>query len=231
MMRGSGCRNTATTSRQGVSICGRVAPVATDRELLDAWRAGDGTAGSELFERHYDALYGFLWNKVPDSVEDLVQKTMLACVEGRDRIESDFVGYMLGAARRLLYREYDRRQREGARFDYGVSSAHDLAPSPSAQLAAHGEEVLLHAALRRIAFDYQVALELHYTQGIRGPQLAAILDVPEGTVRSRLRRGLAQLRVRLGELEASPALAREALTALEAWESELPEDPTSETGT
>jgi RNA polymerase sigma factor (sigma-70 family) len=202
--------------------------VTSDRELLEAWRQGNREAGSELFERHFDVLYSFLRNKTPDGVDDLVQKTMLACVEGRDRIEGDFIAYMLGAARQLLYREYDRRKREGARIDYGVTSAHELAPSPSSMLAVRGQLLLLHAALRRVPFDYQVALELYYFQSIRGPRLATILDVPIGTVRSRVRRGIEHLRVWLDKLEASPELRREAVAALDAWEQELPEDTASD---
>ena len=37
--------------------------------------------------------------------------------------------------------------------------------------------------------ELQVALELHYWEDLSGPELAAVLEIPEGTVRSRLRRG------------------------------------------
>lgn len=196
-----------------------------DRELLEAWRAGDKAAGSELFERHYDRLHGFLNSTLPDAAPDLVQKTMLACLEGRDRIQTDFVAYMFGTARQLVYREYDRRQRDGQRIDYGVSSAHELGPSPSSVIAQHQENGMLIEALRRIPLDYQVALELYYFQGMRGPRIAESLGIPEGTVRGRLRRGLEQLRKRLGEVEANPDQVRDASSTVDRWETDLVATP------
>ena len=168
----------------------------SDFDLLEAWRGGDNVAGNELFDRHFSALYSFFRNKTQRGVDDLVQKTFLACVEGRDRFRQDasFRTYMFAAARRILYREYDRRHKQDERIDYGVTSAHDLDPSPSQIVARKGEQKLLLQALRLIPIDYQVALELYYVQGFRGPELAEILDVPEATVRSRLRRGLEQLK-------------------------------------
>ena len=58
----------------------------------------------------------------------------------------------------------------------------------SAEAAQHEEQRLLLEALRRIPLDLQIAIELHYWEGMSGPDLAQVLDIPEGTVRSRLRR-------------------------------------------
>lgn len=199
--------------------------MASDEELLEAWRGGDAAAGSELFERHFDLLYGFFRNKAPESVDDLVQKAMLACVEGRDRIRGAFAGYLIGVARRLLYREYDRRRIDAARIDYGVTSAHALSPSPSSVMAGRAEQVLLHAALRRIPLDNQVVLELRFFQGMTGPQLADVLELPEGTVRNRLRRGLEHLRRQLTVLEADPEARRATEVEIERWAAELAAEP------
>ena len=57
-------------------------------------------------------------------------------------------------------------------------------------------------ALRRIPLELQVALELYYWEGMAGPELAAALDLPEGTVRTRLRRGRQLVREQLTELGA-----------------------------
>lgn len=196
--------------------------VSDDSELLEAWRAGDKAAGSILFERHFDRLHAFLSSTVPDAADDLVQKTMLACIEGRDRIQTEFSAYMFGTARQLVYREYDRRQRDGRRVDYGVSSAAELGPSPSSVLARHQQLDMMRTALQRIPLDYQIALELYYLQGMRGPRIAEALAIPEGTVRGRLRRGLDGLRKRLAEIEVDPEQARAAAGAVARWESELP---------
>jgi DNA-directed RNA polymerase specialized sigma24 family protein len=59
------------------------ATAATDIELLEAWRGGDRRAGEQLFERHYAAVARFFRNKLEFGVDDLIQRTFLACVEGR----------------------------------------------------------------------------------------------------------------------------------------------------
>jgi RNA polymerase sigma factor (sigma-70 family) len=199
-----------------------VKAVRDDIELLDAWRAGEEAAGNELFDRHFDDLYGFFRGKARDGVDDLVQKTFLACVEGRDRLrgEATFRTYMFAAARRIFYRHLEHRRRD-ERVDLGVTSLHDLEPSPSQVAAGRAEQRLVREALRRIPVDYQVALELYYVQGFRGPELAEILDVPEATVRSRIRRGLEQLRARVTELASSPDVLESTVHRLEDWAASL----------
>ncbi len=47
-----------------------------DAELLEAWRSGDQPSGETLFERHFDALYRFFYNKTTAAqLDDLVQDT------------------------------------------------------------------------------------------------------------------------------------------------------------
>jgi len=195
--------------------------MATDADLLEAWREGDQRAGRELFDRHYDGLYVFLRNKAGPNIDDLVQQTMTACVEGRDRIRGEFVHYLFGTARHLLYSDYRRRAANGDREpDFGVTSACDLAPGVSSVVRAREEHQLLQTMLRRIGLDNQVVIELHYMQGFRGPEIATILDIPEGTVRSRLLRGLKQLR-NLLEAHAVPTdEAKHARTTLEEWSAD-----------
>jgi RNA polymerase sigma-70 factor (ECF subfamily) len=199
--------------------------VPTDFELLDAWRAGDRAAGSTLFDRYFDGLFRFFRNKVTDGADDLVQQTFLACVQTRDRFRGDssFRTYLFTAARSKLYDYLDHRRKEGAAVDYGVTSCADLGISPSSIVARNEQQRLLLLALRELPIDLQIALELYYFEQIRGPELAQVLGMPEGTVRSRLRRGLDLLRGRLHELAHSPEAAVATLTDLDAWAAALRE--------
>src|SRR5690606_12989864 len=92
---------------------------------------------------------------------------------------------------------------------------------PPSHLDARHEQRLLLAALRHIPLDLQIALELHYWEGMAGPELAEVLGVPEGTVRSRLRRAKELLTERLGELADSPALLESTLSDLDGWARSL----------
>jgi RNA polymerase sigma factor (sigma-70 family) len=198
-------------------------PMASDIELLEAWTAGDAEAGNALFERHFDPLYRFFRNKVADGIDDLVQQTLLACVRGREnfRQDSSFRTYLFGIARNVLFQHFDRRGREGERFDYGTVSVADLGESPSHVVAARAEERLLTAALRRVPLDDQIVFELYYWENMSAPQLAETLGLTEPAVRSRLRRSLERLRTAMADLASSPA-ELESLTAdLERWAASL----------
>ena len=179
-------------------------------------------AGNSLFDRYFDSLFRFFRNKANENADDLVQQTFLACVKSREHFRGDasFRTYLFTAARSKLYNYLDKRRRESG-IDYGVTSCADLGISPTGIIANDEQQRVLLAALRALPVDLQVALELYYFEQIRGPELAIVLDVPEGTVRSRLRRGRDILRQRLEELMANPKVVESTMTDLESWAKAL----------
>ncbi len=172
-----------------------------DYALLNAWGQGDLQAGRALFQRHFDALHRFFHTKVDNNAEDLIQQTMLACVEARARFRGDssFRTYMFQIARFQLYAYYRARNRERD-FDPNLLSAIELAESPSATLVRQEDARLLLQALRTIPLDAQTLLELWFWEDLSGAQIAEILGIVEATVRSRLRRAIQRLREQLGAM-------------------------------
>jgi RNA polymerase sigma factor (sigma-70 family) len=218
-------RHAPLVRQLGPSILGYPANAAmeSDFALLEAWKAGDDESGNALFERHFDALYRFFRNKVSDGIDDLVQQTMLACVRNREsfRQNSSFRTYLFGIARNILFHHFDRRSREGERFDWGTVSVADLGESPSRVVAARAEQRLLAAALRRVPLDDQILLELYYWENMSGPELAEALDLTEPAVRSRLRRSLERLRNAVEQLASSPVELESVSMDLERWVASL----------
>ena len=102
-------------------------------------------------------------------------------------------------------------------MDIAQLSLEDLGDSPSQRVARTQNERLLLGGLRRIPMDAQILLQLHYWESLPGPALARVLEVPEGTVRSRLRKAKAQLVEAMRELADSEAVWRETVDDLEAW--------------
>lgn len=190
----------------------------SDFELLDAWGLGDRAAGSALYHRHFPALYRFFRNKVDDAVPDLVQRTFLACVESRERFrrESSFRTYLFHTARFQLYLHYRDLKRNPA-LDFAVISAADLRTSPSDLIARKQDGRLLLEALRRIPIDHQIVLELSFWEEMSGPEIAQVLGLPEGTVRSRLRRAGLRLRAELQGLGGQLDPMRDTADDLTAW--------------
>ena len=173
-----------------------------DAALLEAWRAGDAAAGQELFARHSASVMRFFRNKLDVDLEDLVQRTFLACVESRDRVRdgSSFRAYVLRIARNELVNHYAARQRAAARVDPLTTSILDLGASPSVMVASDERDRALLTALRRLPLDLQTALELHYWEELSTAELAEVLAIPQGTVKTRLFRAREQLRVTLREV-------------------------------
>lgn len=187
-----------------------------DPDLLAAWRAGDRGAGGELISRHHRLLYRFFRNKADDALEDLVQRTFLAIIEHREEIRDAgaFRGYLLAVAKRELVGHFRRNGRLRDRFDPLTGSVEDAATSPSRAVAQDQERARLLAALRRIPLSFQVALELHYWEGATAGELAAVLEIPEGTARSRLRRGKELVRAELAKVGTAAVSDDSELDAL-----------------
>ena len=194
----------------------------SDARLVEAWRGGDREAGKRLFERHYAGVARFFRNKVGEAGPDLIQRTFLACVEGRERFrrESSFRSYLFSIAYKIVCKYYRERRRDAGRVDFEEESAHSLS-SPISAVAARQEQRLLLEGLRRLPVDYQVVLELHYWEGMSATELADVLGIPVGTAKTRLRRGRELLEERLRELSASAVLLQSTLANLDAWAAQL----------
>jgi RNA polymerase sigma factor (sigma-70 family) len=178
--------------------------MATDAELLAAWRAGDRRAGDELVSRHWASIAGFFRAKVAgDHAADLIAQTFLACCEGKDRIEGDNVKAYLFAIARNRLADHLRRILERPTVDWSMTSLADLATGPFSQLWRTQRDALLKEALRRIPLDEQIAIELFHFEHLTTHQLSLVLAIPENTVRSRLSRARTKLRDVLRELSGS----------------------------
>ena len=195
----------------------------SDEDLLSAWRVGDTTAGQELFTRYFPIVYRFFSHKLGEELEDLVQRTFLACTRHRERMQGivSFRAYVLVVARNELATYLRSRYRRGQAIDLSTVSLADLGSSPSQIVGQRQEHRLLLLALRRIPLELQDLLELHYFERMTGPELAAALEVPEGTVRSRLRRAIAALRTELERLARSPELVESTLGSIASWAAEI----------
>lgn len=174
-----------------------------DLELLDAWRAGDKEAGDVLIRRHFDSVCRFFRTKLGDEVEDLIQGTFQVCVAKRTELPGSisFRGYLFGVARNLLLDHLRRRYRRGAHEEIREESLADLGTSPSAAVARSERERLIHAAMHQIPLEQRMLLELAHWEGLSGREIAEALEIGEHTVRSRLSRARAALRVQIQRLD------------------------------
>lgn len=195
----------------------------TDWDLLESWREGSSAAGSELLERYGRPIARFFANKVVsrEDVADLSSQTFLACVKQRDKIRDPnaFKSYLFGVAINCL-RVYIGTKMKRAReaTDFAEVCVQQVDPtSMTSLIVRRREEMLVLQALRELPIEQQIVLELNLLEGLAGPRISEIVNIPEGTVRSRLRLGLARLQARVAELAASPGAQPATLSDLSAW--------------
>lgn len=197
--------------------------MSTDCELLERWRQGSVDAGNELLERYYKPIARYFANKVSNSDEaaELTSQTFLACTERRDHIRDAhaFRGYLFGVAHHCLHTFFAGKLRlDRERIDFAVVCAKDIdPPTPSSILVKRREEMLILQVLRELPLEQQTAIELNLLEDLSGREIAELLGISEGTVRSRLRLGLERLRRRIAELASTPDELESTLSDLAAW--------------
>jgi RNA polymerase sigma-70 factor (ECF subfamily) len=198
-----------------------------DWELFFAWRGGDERAAEQLIARYFELLTRFFINKLrnPELATDLVSETFLACAANRERAESrgSFRSYLFAIAMNKLrehYRIQAKRQRE--LDDFRTVCVADGGPvTPSALLDQAREAQLLVRALRRLTLDQQIVVELYFFEAMRGPAIAELLEMPQPSVYTLLRRGRARLEALIAELGKDPALVESTVQGLESWIAEI----------
>lgn len=187
--------------------------------LLQRWQSGDGAAGARFFALHYASVARFLRNKVDDTVrDDLVQEVFLAASKAQFAGRSTVRGWLIGIAWRQLqnhFRTLARRQKREARF--GEDSVVALGQDPEQNMLAQQEARLLLEGLRRIPLQYQVVLELHYWEGMTGAEIGKAIELPLGTVKTRIRGGRQKLESVMRRIALSPQVLESTLDNLSAW--------------
>jgi RNA polymerase sigma-70 factor (ECF subfamily) len=198
--------------------------MSSDEQLIERWRAGDASAGEQLFDRHFAALQRFFTNKL-DSVaeaDDMVQRTFLACLDARDRFEhrSSFRTYLFAIAHKQLLMELRRHRRKLEPIDpidLGTVSVIDLGRSPTSVVAQREEQRLLLAALRRLPIECQIVLELHYWEALSSAEIGVVVGAPAATVRSRIVRARSLISRELEQLGADTGVGERVSDELAKW--------------
>jgi len=162
----------------------------SDGDLVREALRGNARAFETLVNRHHQSVYRFLYHFMgngPDA-EDITQETFLNIhrkLKSHNPAQS-FTSWMITIARNLAISHHRRRTPSPLDPALLAAAIKDVTPTPESELLAKeaGEEV--HAALQRLPDETRDVLIMRYLMDIPLQQVAEMLNIPEGTAKSRL---------------------------------------------
>lgn len=177
---------------------------AADRRALEGMARGEHGALAELYDRHGRLVYSLALRVLRDQgdAEDVVQDVFSQAWRQASRYESSrgpVVAWLMNLARsRAIDRLRSRRARpETGADDAEVARMPDLAPPIDDQLALSDQAERVRAAVEQLSLLQRVAIELAFYEGLTHVEIAERLELPLGTVKTRIRQGLSKLKERL----------------------------------
>ena len=170
----------------------------TNEQLAHQLQQGDRGALSALVERHYDPLLGYLYRMTRGDrslAQDLAQETFLRALRGISgyNTQRPFKPWLYAIATNLVRNHYtsaDQRRTDNTDEDveYGAEDA------PDAALLEQAEAQAVIAALDSLPDAQREVIVLYFYQSLSLQAIAETLDIPLGTVKSRLSIGVGRLR-------------------------------------
>jgi RNA polymerase sigma-70 factor (ECF subfamily) len=182
-----------------------VSGVSADTELARRLARGDMAAVEALYARFGKALFAYVRSLGPDDgmAEEIVQDTFVAAWRGAARFEgrSTLSSWLFGIARRQAR---DRMRGTVPAFEPAevLESAPDPDLGPEAQALAAASRDAIRRAIARIPDADREVLLLTFAHDLSGPEVAEVLGIPAGTVKSRLFHARRRLREQLSEEDA-----------------------------
>ena len=177
-----------------------------DAELLQRAQEGRNEAFHVLVDRHADALFGLAVRMVGNEAdaEDVLQKTFMGAVrhlqvfEGRSSVKTWLTGILMRQAAKHHRSSYRRRKRESAHLSCRDESS---LPERDSDWGMSDAQIRMdvQTALDSLSEEHRQVIVLREMEGMTYREMADCLDVPRGTVESRLYRARRKMQEVLGD--------------------------------
>jgi len=189
---------------------------ASDQQIVVWAQDGQEVAFRELVRRYQRPVFSLIYRMVRDreTAEDLAQETFVKVLNAIDsyRPEHKFSSWIFKIANNaaidhLRRREPDLLSLDGApdavsaeRQEATALQVRDHGESPLDELEARELGSHIETAIARLRPEYRACIMLRHVEGRAYEEIAAILDLPLGTVKTHIHRARAELRDMLGPL-------------------------------
>jgi RNA polymerase sigma-70 factor (ECF subfamily) len=186
-----------------------------DQDLVALWQKGDEAAFEELINRHQRRVYRLLFRMMgtKEDAEDLTQETFLSLHRygHRFRAEARFSTFVYRVAANAALnrrRSLGRGRARVEKLKHRQAAGDDLPSSPrdpedstlGAELSGHVRD-----ALDQLSPSLRMPVILYDIEGLAYGEIAKVLGIAEGTVKSRIHRARQALREQLKDLLGTPA--------------------------
>lgn len=174
----------------------------SERDLLKRAKGGDESAFKEIYERYKSRILNFFFRMCLNEhlAEELLQELFVRIWINLPKFNPKFkfYTYLYRSAHNLWVNEF-RRKKEILMAEFDISSSHE---QPLDKIIKTEEFERLQKALSSLPEGERAALILSEYNGLSYDEIAEVLEVPLGTVKSRIFRALERLRDKLkGKIE------------------------------
>lgn len=176
-----------------------VEPMAdADLELAMDFSTGDDVVLARVYQRYGAMVHTVAVRALgdPDEAADITQQVFIAAWQGRARYRptaGGLAGWLVGITRHKIADAWAARDRD-RKIMSGASEANEVAADTAVSTV---DRMLLADELSRLGDPQRQILQLAFYDGLSHSEIASSLGLPLGTVKSHIRRSLAQLRARL----------------------------------
>jgi RNA polymerase sigma-70 factor (ECF subfamily) len=181
--------------------------------LIDAAKSGDQEAFRQIVERYQGAVYNLAYRMLgdPEEAEDAAQEIFVRLYRqlGRYDPERKFSTWTLAIATNYCIDQLRRRRMQFVPLENIIpwARARDAGPEGEALSRESRDEV--QRLLKKLPEKYRAPLVLRYWEGLSCAEIAEILGVPEGTIKTQIHRARKQLgKMMEGAEERRDALSR-----------------------
>ncbi len=178
----------------------------SEADLIRAARAGDADAFDRLVQAHYSSVYNIAYRMLstPSAASDATQTTFVRVFEAITSFRGDasFGTWLYRITMNVCLDQLRRRKNQPLSLTdededgelAGERELPDLTDEPSGTAEQRELQELVHEAIGRLSEDFRTVIVLYDIRGLSYQEVAQVLAIPLGTVKSRLNRARLALR-------------------------------------